>query len=315
MHELLVLGSLNLDLQLHIATLPRPGATQSSTAFTRAPGGKGANQSAAAAQLGSRTRMLGCLGRDEAADLLRKALTGASVDTTLLIETDEPTGTAVILLTPGGNNSIVIAPGANAALTAIHIRQQRAVLSHAAMILTQLETPIAALAETLAIAGEAGVPVMLDPAPAAPLSPELLRQLTWFTPNESEAAFYAHENAGKHSGAKPSATMTVADAQDLCRLFQSMGPKNILLKLGSAGAHALTEQGDFLSAPAPRIEVKDTNGAGDTLNAAFASALLRGEPVEAALRFAVAAASLSCTRSGGLGSAPTRDEVEQLLAR
>ncbi len=178
------------------------------------------------------------------------------------------------------------------------------------MVLTQLETPLPVLEELLRIASQARVPVMLDPAPAAPLSPEILRQLSWFTPNETEAGFYADSKEGEN------ATETNARAEEaraLCLRFQQLGPRNILLKLGEHGAAVLSEHGDWHMVPAPRVEVVDTTGAGDTLNAAFAAALLRGEALEQALRFAVAAASISITRAGAMRAAPDHAEVERFL--
>ena len=304
---LVVVGSLNLDLRLHVAHPPAPGETQLATAASRSPGGKGANQAVAAARLGARTGMLGCIGDDADGHTLLDALDAAGVDTAAIARCAQPTGTATILLTPSGENSIVVAPGANHALAPAHLQQHAGLLARAGMLLTQLETPIAVLEALLALATRAGVPVLLDPAPAAPLPPAVLQHLAWFTPNETEARFYA--------GGHPAAALgTLEKARELCGHFQSLGPRNILLKLGSQGACVLSEQGEWLHAAAPGVQVVDTTGAGDTLNAAFATALLRGDSLWAALRFAVAAASLSTTRAGAMGSAPTREQVELLLA-
>ena len=303
---LVVVGSLNVDLHLHIPHLPAPGETQLATAVTRSPGGKGANQAVAAARLGACTGMLGCIGDDADGQTLLDALDVAGVDTAAVARCAQPTGTATILLTPSGENSIVVAPGANHAFTPAHLQQHAGLLAGAGMLLAQLETPLTVLDALLALATQAGVPVLLDPAPAAPLPPAVLRQLAWFTPNETEARLYA----GDHPAA---ALRTLKEARTLCGHFHTLGPRNILLKLGGHGACVLSEQGEWLHAPAPRVQVVDTTGAGDTLNAAFATALLRGEPLQAALRFAVAAASLSTTRAGAMESAPTREQVEVLL--
>ena len=302
---LVVVGSLNLDLNLSIAHLPIPGETQIAAALTRSPGGKGANQAAASARLGAPTSMLGCIGDDDDGRAILHALHDAGVDTSAVARCAQPTGAAVILLTPAGQNSIVVAPGANHALTPAHLQQHAGLLASAGMLLTQLETPISVLEALLTLATEAHIPVMLDPAPAALLPPALLRQLAWFTPNETEAAFYA--------GQDPSPT-SEPEARALCTRFQSMGPRNILLKLGSQGACLLSEAQEWLFAPAPRVQAVDTTGAGDTLNAAFAAALLQGEPLARALRFAVAAASLSTTRPGAMHAAPNREQVERFLA-
>lgn len=306
---IVVIGSLNLDVCLHVDHLPAPGETVGSARMTHTPGGKGANQAVACARLGAPTYMLGALGEDEAATLLRGTLNDAGVDTSALLYCPEPTGTAIILITPSGENSIVVAPGANHALTASHVEQQASVVTQAGMALVQLETPVAVLGAVLALAGPANVPVMLDPAPATPLPPELLQRLAWFTPNETEAAFYC-----QHLGLRAPQGSGSARAEALCRQFQAVGPANVLLKLGSGGAAARLADGTFAWLPAPPVNVVDTTGAGDICNAAFATALLRKLPFEDALRFAICAASLSVTRVGAMDAAPTRIEVEELKA-
>jgi ribokinase len=147
---------------------------------------------------------------------------------------------------------------------------------------------------------------MLDPAPAAPLTGALLRQVAWFTPNATEAAFYA--------GQQTSGIGDEAEALACMRVLRALGPRNILLKLGAIGAGVLTQQEDAWFMRAPDVEVRDTTGAGDTMNAAFAVALGNGRAVADALRFAVAAASLSVLRIGAMQAAPMLDEVEAFLA-
>ena len=324
--HIVVIGSLNLDRTFRVDALPRPGVTQTVLDYAEGTGGKGANQAAASAAMGARTYMLGCLGQDAAGNTIAASLAQAGVETDALIRThDAPTGTAAILLTPMGENSILVVPGANHALAPQHLRDQRELLAGAAMLLLQMETPLAVLAEALAIAQPAGVPVMLDPAPAASLPVELLAQLSWFTPNESEARFYL-----EHTGGDPALSSGIQAAQPeagqagpspaqqqtseaVCRHFHALGPANVLLKLGAQGAALLTGAGELLHAPAPRLAVVDTTGAGDTLNGALAAELARGAPPADALRFAVAAASLSTTRPGALASLPTRAEVQTLL--
>jgi ribokinase len=299
-----VIGSLNLDRVFHVAALPAAGVTQTVLSYSEGVGGKGANQAAAAARLGADVYMLGCLGEDSAGERIAAALRDAGVDTSTLGRTpDAPTGNAAILVTPAGENSILVVPGANHRLAPSHLRMHRDLLTGASMLLVQMETPLDVLAEALAIAGPAHVPVMLDPAPAVPLPPELLHELAWFTPNESEARFYLQATGGcAPLGDEPEAP---------CRYFQSLGPRNVLLKLGARGAALLTGDGRFFHVPAPRVEVVDTTGAGDTLNGALAAALARGAGEEDALRFAVAAASLSTTRPGALASLPDRAEAER----
>lgn len=304
-HHLVVVGSLNLDLLLHVPHLPTPGETQLASTYTTQPGGKGANQAVAAARLGAPTSMLGCVGNDDAAQLLRTTLQQAGVAIDAIASCDQPTGTAAILLTPQGDNSIIVAAGANHALTPTHLQQHAALLRSAAIILTQLETPLPVLEALLHLAAEAGIPVMLDPAPAALLPPQLLQFTTWFTPNETEARFYINADF-------PAAINEIT-AHQLCRHLQALGPRNILLKLGSQGAAILTADSKWFFVPAPHVHAVDTTGAGDTLNAAFATALLRGLTPPAALHCAVAAASLSVTRPGAMASSPTSTELTVYL--
>ncbi len=303
--SIVVVGSLNLDLLLHVPHLPVAGETQSVTRFYRLPGGKGANQAVAAARLGASTAMLGAIGRDDAGRLLLDALHDGGVDTRHISrQADASTGTATILLTPAGENSIVIAPGANASLSAANVREHRALLAQAAMVLTQLETPVPVLEELAAMTQAEDIALMLDPAPACALDPGVLRRLAWFTPNETEAAFYLQARVP-----------TTGALRELCGRLQAMGPRNILLKLGSRGACVLMEGGEFFHAAAPSVTVVDTTGAGDTLNAAFAVALLRGDEIAAALQFAVAAASLSVTRMGAMAAAPLERELAEFIAQ
>ncbi len=294
---IVVVGSLNQDLTFDVPRLPVAGETMTATASRRTPGGKGANQAVAAGRLGAAVHMIGALGSDDAATMLRATLGASHVETGALVASAEPTGTAIILLTPAGENSIVLAPGANHTLAPGHLEARQQLIGAAALILTQLETPLATLAALLAIAEQRGIPVMLDPAPAQPLSRAILEQITWFTPNQGEASFYAEGGS------------SLDDAKARCEHLQSLGPKNILLKLGERGAAVLTEQGEWLFAPAPTVTVVDTVGAGDTLNAAFATALTRGDSLADALHFAVAAAALSVTRSGAMDAAPWEHEV------
>jgi ribokinase len=312
--SILVAGSLNLDLLLHVPLLPIPGETRTASSFARLPGGKGGNQAVAAARFGAATTMLGCVGDDDGGSLLLAALRQAGVETRFILRGNAPTGTAVILLTPSGENSIVLAPGANALLTEDYVQQHRARIAAAGMVLTQLETPVAALSALLAITEDAGVPLMLDPAPAAPLSAAILKKLTWFTPNETEAAFYATPSGTEAVANAATVAGAGQDLRVLCKRFQKRGPRNILLKLGSRGACVLTAAGEFVHVPAPAVKAADTTGAGDILNAAFAFSLLSGNGVEHSLRYAVAAASLAVTRTGAMAGAPTYTETRSFMA-
>jgi ribokinase len=311
-----VIGSLNLDRTFHVAAFPCAGVTQAVTGYAEGVGGKGANQAAAAARMGVPTYMLGFLGQDAAGDSIATALAEAGVETSALVRTGAaPTGNAAILLTPEGENSILVVPGANHVLAPGHLRDQRELLANSAMLLLQMETSLEVLAEAVAIAGPANVPVLLDPAPASAIPAELLRQLSWFTPNESEARFYLDAASGALGDPAGLTRRLPGDPESICRYFQSLGPKNVLLKLGARGAALLTGDGHFVLVPAPKVTVVDTTGAGDTLNGVLAAMLALGQSEEDALRFAVAAASLSTTRPGALASQPIRREVYSFMNR
>ena len=305
LRRVLVVGSLNLDVTLELPHLPVAGATLTATAVRRSAGGKGANQAAAASSLGAAVSLLGALGDDDAARIVRESLAQRRVQLTGLFTSEQPTGTATILLTPDGENSIVLAPGANHALTAARLQAHAALFRDAAIVLTQLETPQPALEATLALAEDAGVPVMLDPAPAASLPAALLNKLAWFTPNETEAAFYASDTGARET----------LPSEELCQHFRRLGIHNVLLKLGARGAAMLTEDGAYLEVSAPPVDAVDSTAAGDTLNGAMAAQLAGGSTPAQALRFAVAAASLSTTRKGAMESMPSAAEVHRFLRK
>ena len=302
--HIVVVGSLNLDMVASVPRNPNPGETITGTNFQRFIGGKGANQAVAAAQLGAPVQMIGRHGTDGFAESLLQTLREKGVETAAITPADGPSGVAVILVTPEGQNSIVVIPGANGRLSPADIAANRTLLVEAGLILAQLETPIDALEATAAVATEANVPFILDPAPVQNLSAELLVQVTWLTPNETEAAYLLDSPVPEDSSAIP------AFAERLLKL----GPRNILLKLGARGAYLATEEGLREHVPAIAVQAVDSTAAGDALNGAFAAALLEGAPPLEAVHFGVAAASLSVTRPGAIPSLPTRAELEAFLA-
>ena len=297
-NSIVVVGSLNLDLVARVPRNPDSGETITGSDFQSFIGGKGANQAVAASLLGGRVRMIGRHGTDGFEVGLLATLREKGLDITGLTPAPGPSGVAVILVTEDGRNSIVVIPGANGTLSASDIEANREQIEQAAVILTQLETPMSSLQAVLAIASKSGTPVILDPAPACPLEAEVLRQLTWLTPNETEAATLIGRSV-------PDRLELRSFAEQMLRL----GPKNILLKLGAQGAYLATGAGVRELIAAPNVQPVDTTAAGDALNGAFAVALIQGaDPVEA-VRFGIAAASLSVTKHGAIPSLPTLDEV------
>jgi ribokinase len=301
---IVVVGSINMDLVAHTRQIPVPGQTVIGTAFDTTPGGKGANQAVAAARLGYSVHMVGAVGEDVFGQALLDNLAKAGVDTSVVARVSGPSGVAPILIDENGQNCIVVVPGANAKVDAAAVDRQSALIRSAGMVLCQLELPIATVSHLLALCAEVGVPVMLDPAPAAMLPEAVFRQVSWFTPNETEAAFFLNEKS---------------TVEDSAKLLLEKGLNGVVLKRGSEGAYVAlaggkAAWGESGWVKAFRVQAVDTVGAGDCFNGAFAVALLEGNDPFAAVRFASAAAAISVTRAGAQASMPTRAEVDAFLA-
>ena len=305
---IVVVGSLNMDFVVTVSHLPAPGETVLGRDFQMIPGGKGANQACAAGRLGSpgvAVRMAGRGGYDLFADHLKASLSAAGVDVTHVHATKaQPTGVALIWVDRAGQNSIVVASGANHEFHPAEVAALRPLFRGARFVLLQLETPLATVASALASAREEGARTILDPAPAQPLPPELLAAVDILTPNESEAC---------HLLSRPVSRVAPAEAPELARALRWLGPRSIVLKLGEQGCYCLDGEVE-IRAPGFPVEARDTTAAGDTFNAALAVALAEQKPMEEALRFANAAAAISVTRLGAQASVPTRREVDDFLA-
>jgi ribokinase len=293
--RILVVGSANMDLVAFPDRLPRPGETLLGGDFATFPGGKGANQAVAAARAGGQVAFLGRVGRDDFGARLSAGLAADGVDTRWLESVDGPSGVAVIL-SGGGDNMIVVAPGANAVLHAV----LPDAFEGARLVLCQLEIPLDGVVAAARAARRAGATFILDPAPARALPPELLALVDWLTPNEGEAcALLGREILG--------------DPLAAARALAKLGPRGVILKRGPAGVVLLDEDSDPVTIAAPRVDVVDTIAAGDAFAGAFAVGLGEGMAPLAAARFAVTAASLSVTRAGAQGAMARRDEIDAAL--
>jgi ribokinase len=302
--DIVVVGSLNLDLVASVPRNPEVGETITGTDFKRFIGGKGANQAVAASLLGGRVHMIGRHGTDGLETGLLATLREKGVGIDAVTPADGASGVAVILVTEDGHNSIVVVPGSNGRFCADDVYASRSRIEQAGIVLTQLETPLEALEATVDVAAAAGVPVVLDPAPARALSPKLLSRVDWFTPNETEAAFFCGERVPADG-----------DVRGYAEKLLALGPRNVVLKLGARGAYLATASGIRELVAAISVRAVDSTAAGDALNGAFAAALMNGaDPVEA-VRFGMAAASLSVTRAGAISSLPTLVEVEEFRRR
>ena len=296
---IVVVGSINMDLVAHTRTIPVPGQTLIGTGFDTTPGGKGANQAVAAARLGYPTQMIGKVGVDVFGVALIANLKDTGVDTAGVARVKGPSGVAPILVADNGENAIVVVPGANGMVDAATVDRHAGLIRSAGMVLCQLELPIATVSHVFALAAAAGVPVMLDPAPAAALPDAVWTQIAWFTPNETEAAFYLGEKLSVEESAKH---------------LLAKGLRGVVLKRGGEGCYVAKAGGKAAWAPAFKVDAIDTVGAGDCFNGAFAVALLEGLDPWAAARFASAAAAISVTRRGAQASMPSRAEVDDFLA-
>lgn len=304
---LVVVGSLNMDFVVSVPHLPVPGETILGRDFQMIPGGKGANQACAAARLGGNSvpvRMIGRVGYDVFADHLKASLSAAGVDVSAVHATKaQATGVALIWVDRNGQNSIVVASGANHELAAGDVEAMRKVFHGAAYALFQLESPLATVSAALHLAREEGLQTILDPAPAQPLSAELLSRADILTPNENETLLLLGRPAGR---------VSTEDAPALAEALRRLGPGTVIMKLGGRGCLHCDETG-CRRFPAFPVEVRDTTAAGDTFNAALAVALAEGKAMAEALVFANAAAAISVTRMGAQASAPARHEVDALL--
>jgi ribokinase len=280
--SIVVVGSVNLDIVATIERLPAAGETVTGAGLNRFPGGKGANQALAACRLGARVALVAAVGDDANAGEALALLRADGVDlSACLVHEHAPTGVALIAVAPGGENQIVVAPGANRLLAADAIRMPAAM----AMI-CQLEVPAATLERA---AADFDGFVCINLAPAMDVPPELLSRADLLVVNEIEAEFYGG------------------------RLFES-GPL-VAKTLGARGAELYRAGERIATAAAPQVTAVDTTGAGDTFTAALTLALVEGQDEEQALRFACAAGAATTLRPGAQPSLPTRADVEVLLSQ
>jgi ribokinase len=297
--RIVIVGSVTMDLVTRTPRIPSIGQTLIGSEFRTTPGGKGANQAVAAARLGYPVAMVAKVGDDVYGPQLLENLAHAGVDTSAMETTPGSSGLAPMFVADTGENSIVVVPGANGKMDRATIDCHAALIRSAGIVLCQLEIPLDTLAYTLDFCARAGVPVMLDPAPAAALPESCFSQIAWFTPNESEAEFYLGGDAGVEEQAKH---------------LHAKGLRNVALKRGAEGAY-VSVAGEKAAWVAPfAVDAIDTVAAGDCFNGAFAVALLEGNNPWAAARFANAAAAIAVTRRGAQASMPSRADVDAFLA-
>jgi len=300
---LTVVGSINADLYVRLARIPVPGETLPGRDAAMRPGGKGANQAAAAARLGVPVRFVGQVGDDAYAPVLRAELRASGVDDSLLLNVSGPSGQAMILLQDDGENAIILSGGANQQWAGGLPVAAAASIAASQVLLLQREIPEAINQQAAAVAQAAGVPVVLDAGGAdAPLDPAWLAQVAVLSPNETELA--------RLTGLD---TSTDAAVQRAAQALLGQGVGTVLVKLGARGSVLLAGDAAPISFGVFAADVVDTTGAGDCFTAAYAVALAEGRPAFERLRFAAAAAALCIGKLGAMPAMPERAAVEALL--
>lgn len=300
MGQVLVVGSLNMDLLIQSPRLPKPGETLLGCRYASKHGGKGANQAYAAAMLGSSVAMLGCVGDDRFGSSLIGKLQEAGVDTGFIgAQHEKTTGTAFVMTDSEGNNSIIVIPGANELCTAEYVHRNRELFQQADCVLLQLEIPIDGVIEGVRLAKEYGKRVILNPAPArSDIPADILCMVDVLTPNETELALLTGID-----------TDTTEKIEHAARILLEKGVGSVVVTLGEAGAMLVTAERTCLF-PARRVKAIDSTGAGDCFNGVIAALLAVGTELEEAIRVANAAASISTTREGAMCSMPSQKEIE-----
>jgi ribokinase len=317
--RVLVVGSVNVDLVVRTDRLPAPGETVLGGTFSRFHGGKGGNQAVAAARLGATVMLVAALGDDEFGGEARMALARDGVGTEVMVTlAGMATGVALILVDEGGENAIAVAPGANAGLTAAHVRDALGRLGPAPgdAVLVTHEISTDAAREALRIGRVAGATTILNPAPADGLDRSVVSLADIVTPNRGELARLVAADARRSGRVARVGEETVAAARALLEpAVDGDGvARAILVSLGSAGAVLVTRHGEPVDIRAPRVRAVDATGAGDGLNGALAAGLAAGLDLDAAARRAVVAASLSVARAGAREGYPTIGELEAAQA-
>jgi ribokinase len=299
--DVFVLGSINQDFVLKVERRPEPGETVTNAELSTGNGGKGANQSAAAALLGASVTILGRVGDDEFGEPLVRALRDKGVDTGLVEGVrDVSTGAAFITVTPDGENAITVAPGANRSLTPDDVAAAAEAIGGASVFVAQMEIPVETVLRAVEVAAERDVRPLVNLAPTFEVPRELLGKLDPLVVNEHEAAFLLGDRVEGVEGA-------LSAAPELL----SLGPRSAVITVGEAGA-VFAQDRAVQHLAAPKVDVVDTTGAGDAFVGALATRLARGDSLEDAVAYAVRAGAAAVTKEGAQGALPTPEVVEGL---
>lgn len=299
--RIIVVGSYATGLTLKVKRLPSPGETVLASGYRVDHGGKGSNQAVGCARLGADVTFVARIGEDTFGEMALRLYRDEGIDRAFVHQTTKhPTGVGFILVETGtGNNCIALDPGANDLLSAADVAECEAALKTGAVVLTQLEIPVAAAEAALARGRAHGATTILNPAPVRPLPSSVLQLVDVLTPNETEAKVL--------TGRSPD---DEAESEDVARDLIRAGVRGVVLTLGERGALIVTASSSK-HIPARQLCAVDTTGAGDAFNAGLATALACGESLESAVEFAVITGGLAVTKEGVIPSLPRRDEVVQ----
>lgn len=291
-----VVGSINMDMTVTAPRIPNKGETLIGKSVQYIPGGKGANQAVAMVRLGADVEMFGCVGADSfGRELVANFKTNGVNAGNIRIQEGMSTGMAFITVGEQ-DNTIIVVPGANALVSKAYIEDVMEDLLKCDMIVLQHEIPLDTVEYVVSVCYNHEIKILLNPAPAFAVSEDVLRKVTYLTPNEHEAALIFGQD------------------QDIAELLRKY-PEKLIITQGSRGVITALKTGEILEVPARKAEVADTTGAGDTLNGAFAVRITKEEQIEDALRYANVAASLSTEKFGAQGGMPGYEEVEIELKR
>lgn len=300
--QVIVFGSINMDLAVKVPKLPKKGETLAGHSFTTTGGGKGANQAVALSRLGVETALIGRVGNDDFGNKLRQDLTNNGVEIeTITIDEQESTGMAIITVEESGENEIIIVAGANGKIDDYELTNLARNLPNCSYLLLQLEIPLSAVTKAIKLAEKYNVPVILDPAPALKLPDEIYAGIKIITPNLVEAS----QLVGLP-------VTNIEEVEKASLILLDKGVENVIITMGKEGVFCANQQEKFwLSSPV--VNAIDTVAAGDAFNGGLTTALVEGYSLVEAVKSGVIAGSLSVTKTGAQSSLPTRQEFEKAL--
>lgn len=298
MDNILVLGSLNMDLVTQVKRTPKIGETLLGDGFVEIPGGKGANQAVAIGRLGGKVTMLGMVGNDSYGKALLKNLSINHVESkNIMISESKSSGIAIIMVNEDADNSIVVIPGANFDLEPIHIK--RDYLIEVNFLLAQLETPIETIEKAFVMAKAQGITTILNPAPAKEMSKALIANTDLLIPNETEFE--------ELTGIKP---ISESKIQDGANILFGLGIQEILLTLGKNGAYYINKDGKTYKTKSYQVDAVDTTAAGDSFIGGLLTKISQRKTIEDAIEFAMKVGAITVSRHGAQSSLPNIEEVE-----